>query len=84
MSVYHLAINISIYEIVICSCMICLISPVCYIDIQRRIELIQDFEMPTVCTALKVSRDGQYILAAGLYILYFNKIYFIRIIIECF
>ncbi|KAG5266119.1 hypothetical protein AALO_G00249990 [Alosa alosa] len=37
------------------------------VDIQRRIELIQDFEMPTVCTSLKVSRDGQYILAAGTY-----------------
>ncbi|XP_029349365.1 nucleolar protein 10 isoform X3 [Echeneis naucrates] len=33
-------------------------------DIQRRIELIQDFEMPTVCTSIKVSRDGQFILAA--------------------
>uniref|UniRef100_A0A4W4F506 Nucleolar protein 10 n=1 Tax=Electrophorus electricus TaxID=8005 RepID=A0A4W4F506_ELEEL len=34
---------------------------------ERRIELIQDFDMPTVCTAIKVSRDGQYILAAGTY-----------------
>uniref|UniRef100_UPI003AB07133 nucleolar protein 10 isoform X3 n=1 Tax=Centroberyx gerrardi TaxID=166262 RepID=UPI003AB07133 len=34
------------------------------VDIQRRIELIQDFEMPTVCTSIKVSRDGQFILAA--------------------
>ena len=34
-------------------------------DVQRRIELIQDFEMPTVATSIKVSRDGQYILAAG-------------------
>uniref|UniRef100_A0A3P8U550 Nucleolar protein 10 n=1 Tax=Amphiprion percula TaxID=161767 RepID=A0A3P8U550_AMPPE len=37
------------------------------VDIQRRIELIQDFEMPTVCTSIKVSRDGQFILAAGTY-----------------
>lgn len=37
------------------------------VDIQKRIELIQDFEMPTVCTSIKVSRDGQYILAAGTY-----------------
>nr|AAQ91237.1 hypothetical protein FLJ14075-like protein [Danio rerio] len=37
------------------------------VDIQRRIELIQDFEMPTVCTSIRVSRDGQYILAAGTY-----------------
>ncbi|KAJ8289502.1 hypothetical protein GJAV_G00002060 [Gymnothorax javanicus] len=37
------------------------------VDVQRRIELIQDFEMPTVSTSVKVSRDGQYILAAGTY-----------------
>ncbi|XP_004082720.1 nucleolar protein 10 isoform X2 [Oryzias latipes] len=37
------------------------------VDVQRRIELIQDFEMPTVCTSIKVSRDGQYILATGTY-----------------
>ncbi|KAM9354074.1 nucleolar protein 10 [Pholidichthys leucotaenia] len=37
------------------------------VDIQRRIELLQDFEMPTVCTSIKVSRDGQFILAAGTY-----------------
>lgn len=36
-------------------------------DIQRRIELIQDFDMPTVCSSIKVSRDGQFILAAGTY-----------------
>lgn len=34
-------------------------------DIQRRIELIQDFEMPTVATSIKVSKDGQFVLAAG-------------------
>ncbi|XP_010767103.1 nucleolar protein 10-like [Notothenia coriiceps] len=37
------------------------------VDIQRRIELIQDFEMPTVCTSIKVSKDGQFILATGTY-----------------
>ncbi|XP_030632387.1 nucleolar protein 10 isoform X3 [Chanos chanos] len=37
------------------------------VDVRRRIELIQDFEMPTVCTSIRVSRDGQYILAAGTY-----------------
>ncbi|KAG9494593.1 hypothetical protein GDO78_002105 [Eleutherodactylus coqui] len=37
------------------------------VDVQRRIELIQDFDMPTVCTNLKVSRDGQYIIATGTY-----------------
>uniref|UniRef100_A0A2K5QTC6 Nucleolar protein 10 n=1 Tax=Cebus imitator TaxID=2715852 RepID=A0A2K5QTC6_CEBIM len=36
-------------------------------EVRRRIELIQDFEMPTVCTTIKVSKDGQYILATGTY-----------------
>ncbi|NXX92767.1 NOL10 protein, partial [Centropus bengalensis] len=35
------------------------------VDIRRRIELIQDFEMPTISTKIKVSRDGQYIMAVG-------------------
>uniref|UniRef100_A0A8C8J7U0 Nucleolar protein 10 n=1 Tax=Oncorhynchus tshawytscha TaxID=74940 RepID=A0A8C8J7U0_ONCTS len=44
--------------------------PNCFFsDIQRKIELIQDFEMPTVCTSIKVSRDGQFILAAGEHLL---------------
>ncbi|XP_004870017.1 nucleolar protein 10 isoform X1 [Heterocephalus glaber] len=37
------------------------------VDVRRRIELIQDFEMPTVCTTMQVSKDGQYILATGTY-----------------
>ncbi|KAG8227062.1 hypothetical protein J437_LFUL013246 [Ladona fulva] len=37
------------------------------VDIRRRIELLQDFEMPGVCTSVKVSKDGQYVLAAGIY-----------------
>ncbi|XP_036729026.1 nucleolar protein 10 isoform X2 [Balaenoptera musculus] len=37
------------------------------VNVRRRIELIQDFEMPTVCTTIKVSKDGQYILATGTY-----------------
>lgn len=37
------------------------------VDIRRRIELIQDFEMPGVSTSIKVSRDGQFILATGIY-----------------
>ncbi|XP_030054726.1 LOW QUALITY PROTEIN: nucleolar protein 10 [Microcaecilia unicolor] len=37
------------------------------VDVRRRIELIQDFDMPTVSTNLKVSRNGQYILATGTY-----------------
>lgn len=36
-------------------------------DIRRRIELIQDFDMPGVSTTIRVSRDGQYILATGIY-----------------
>lgn len=39
--------------------------PSLFVDVRRRIELIQDFEMPTVCTTIKVSKDGQYILATG-------------------
>ncbi|XP_072107328.1 nucleolar protein 10 [Mobula birostris] len=37
------------------------------VDVRRRIELIQDFEMPAVSTTIKVSRDGQYIIATGTY-----------------
>eukprot|EP00118_Oscarella_pearsei_P003857 m.16028 g.16028 ORF g.16028 m.16028 type:complete len:676 (+) comp26690_c0_seq2:18-2045(+) len=37
------------------------------IEIRRRIQLIQDFEMPTASTRVKVSSDGQYIIAAGTY-----------------
>uniref|UniRef100_A0A8C5QF64 Nucleolar protein 10 n=1 Tax=Leptobrachium leishanense TaxID=445787 RepID=A0A8C5QF64_9ANUR len=37
------------------------------VDVRRRIELIQDFEMPTVSTNIKVSRDGQYVIATGTY-----------------
>ncbi|XP_065843371.1 nucleolar protein 10-like [Oscarella lobularis] len=37
------------------------------IEIRRRIQLIQDFEMPTASTRIKVSRDGQYIIAGGTY-----------------
>ncbi|KAG7212660.1 hypothetical protein KM043_012941 [Ampulex compressa] len=37
------------------------------VDIRRRIELIQDFDMPAVSTSIRVSKDGQYILATGIY-----------------
>uniref|UniRef100_A0A8D8SGU2 Nucleolar protein 10 n=1 Tax=Cacopsylla melanoneura TaxID=428564 RepID=A0A8D8SGU2_9HEMI len=37
------------------------------VDIRRRIELIQDFEMPGVSTSVRVSPDGQYVLATGIY-----------------
>ncbi|KAH0946862.1 hypothetical protein HN011_009455 [Eciton burchellii] len=37
------------------------------VDIRRRIELIQDFDMPAVSTSIRVSKDGQYIFATGIY-----------------
>ncbi|XP_057667516.1 nucleolar protein 10 [Diorhabda carinulata] len=37
------------------------------VDIRRRIELIQDFDMPGLSSTVKVSKDGQYILATGIY-----------------
>ncbi|XP_076087501.1 nucleolar protein 10-like [Mytilus galloprovincialis] len=37
------------------------------VDLQRRIELLQDFEMPTVSHCVRVTKDGQYICAAGTY-----------------
>ncbi|KAK2164545.1 hypothetical protein LSH36_62g05021 [Paralvinella palmiformis] len=36
-------------------------------EFQKRIELIQDFEMPICSTNIKATPDGQYIFAAGLY-----------------
>ncbi|KAH7729244.1 hypothetical protein AAVH_02719 [Aphelenchoides avenae] len=37
------------------------------VDIRRRIQLIQDFDMNNVSHAICVSRDGRYILTAGSY-----------------
>jgi len=37
------------------------------IDIRKRIELIQDFDMPALSDVVRVSKDGQYILATGIY-----------------
>ncbi|XP_012542067.1 nucleolar protein 10 [Monomorium pharaonis] len=37
------------------------------VDIRRRIELIQDFDMPGMSTSIRVSKDEQYILATGIY-----------------
>lgn len=37
------------------------------VDIRRRIELIQDFDMPGLSSTVKVSKDGQYVLATGIY-----------------
>lgn len=37
------------------------------IDIRKRIELIQDFDMPALSDRIRVSKDGQYVLATGIY-----------------
>jgi len=37
------------------------------VEVRKRIELIQDFEMPAISDRLKVSNDGQYVLATGIY-----------------
>eukprot|EP00080_Pristionchus_pacificus_P010929 PDM70949.1 nol-10 [Pristionchus pacificus] len=37
------------------------------VEVRRRIQLIQDFEMPDVSTALEVTPDGRYIFATGTY-----------------
>ncbi|ODN02846.1 Nucleolar protein 10 [Orchesella cincta] len=37
------------------------------VDIRRRIELIQDFDMPGVSTNIQMSPDGEFILATGIY-----------------
>jgi hypothetical protein len=38
---------------------------VIFAEVQRRIELIQDFEMPICSTSIKASPDGQYVFASG-------------------
>ncbi len=35
------------------------------VDIRKRIELIQDFDMPALSDRIRVSKDGQYVLATG-------------------
>lgn len=37
------------------------------LGLRRRIELIQDFEMPAVSNCIRLSSDGHYILATGIY-----------------
>lgn len=37
------------------------------VDLRRRIQLIQDFEMPAVSHNVKLSRDGNFVLATGVY-----------------
>jgi len=36
-------------------------------DYRRRLELIQDFEMPTAVQTMKMSKDGEHIIACGTY-----------------
>mmetsp|Transcript_3098 Transcript_3098/g.4768 ORF Transcript_3098/g.4768 Transcript_3098/m.4768 type:complete len:732 (+) Transcript_3098:125-2320(+) len=36
-------------------------------DYRRRLELIQDFEMPTATQCLKMTKDGEHIIATGTY-----------------
>lgn len=38
-----------------------------FLELKRRIELLQDFDMPGLSTTVKVTPDGQYILATGIY-----------------
>lgn len=37
------------------------------IEVRQRIELIEHFEMPAISDRIKTSRDGQYVLATGIY-----------------
>ena len=37
------------------------------VELRRRLELIQDFDMPSVSNNIKISKDGDYILATGTY-----------------
>ncbi|CAG2168634.1 unnamed protein product, partial [Oppiella nova] len=37
------------------------------VDLRRRIQLIQDLEMPAVSHGIQVSGDGQYVIATGVY-----------------
>lgn len=37
------------------------------VELRRRIELIQDFEMPGMSNKVKISKDEQYIFATGMY-----------------
>lgn len=37
------------------------------VDIRKKIELLQDFDMPGLSTSVKMSKDGQYVLVTGIY-----------------
>jgi ribosome biogenesis protein ENP2 len=38
-----------------------------FVDFRTRIELIQDLEFPCASTQVKVSKDGKYLVASGVY-----------------
>ena len=37
------------------------------VELRRRLELLQDFDMPSVSNSIKISKDGDYILSTGTY-----------------
>ena len=37
------------------------------VELRRRVELLQDFDMPTVSNRLRISADGNFVLATGVY-----------------
>eukprot|EP00730_Choanoeca_flexa_P017057 TRINITY_DN8164_c0_g1_i1.p1 TRINITY_DN8164_c0_g1~~TRINITY_DN8164_c0_g1_i1.p1 ORF type:complete len:720 (+),score=202.36 TRINITY_DN8164_c0_g1_i1:107-2266(+) len=37
------------------------------VDLQRRLELIQDFDMPTATSCIRISPNGEYVTAGGTY-----------------
>ena len=37
------------------------------VELRRRVELLQDFDMPTVSNCLRISADGNFVLATGVY-----------------
>ena len=37
------------------------------VELRKRLELLQDFDMPSVSNNVKISKDGDYILATGTY-----------------
>ena len=37
------------------------------VELRRRLELLQDFDMPSVSNNIKISKDGDYILSTGTY-----------------
>jgi len=37
------------------------------VELRRRVELLQDFDMPTVSNCIRISNDGNFVLATGVY-----------------